>query len=147
MNAPLIARILGALFLVAGVLALIPVPFLAGTPPFDAPVVTLDLANRMLFGIFPVNLAHDVLHIVLGVWGLLAGARFAWAVGYCRVTAVLYLLLVLFGAIPLTNTLLGVAPIYGYDLLLHLVAALLAAYGGFARGSIAPGTPQAASGS
>lgn len=146
MNAPTIARILGLLFLVLGVVGCIPLAAIAPAAPFDAPTVTLDVANRMLFGIFPANAASDVLHIVLGVWGLLAGMRFGTGVVYCRVLALLSLVLVFFGAIPLTNTLLGVAPEYGWDIALNAIVALLCAYGGFARGSIAPQL-QAASGS
>lgn len=146
MDARAIARILGLLFLIAGIAGFIPLPWLAPPAPFDAPVVSLDPQYRLLFGLFPVNAAHDALHIVLGLWGLLAGLRFGAAVFYCRFTAIVYLVLAVFGLIPLLNTLLGVAPIYGWDAALHFVAALVAAYGGFGRGAMPPENTQAASG-
>jgi hypothetical protein len=147
MDARAIARILGVLFVVVGAIAFIPLPLIAPAPALDAPVVSLDAAYRLLFGLFPVNAAHDLVHIILGVWGLAAGVRFRSAVLYCRVVAIVYLVLAIFGLIPLLNTLLGVAPIYGWDVALHFIAALFAAYGGFGRGSQLPGEMnQAASG-
>jgi hypothetical protein len=145
MNAPLIARVLGLLFLILGILALLPFGWLSPMPPSDAPVITLDIANRLLFALFPVNAALDALYIVLGLWGSLSALRFGWALVYCRSVTFLFLVLAFFGVIPLVNTLLGVAPIYGWDIPLHFIAALLAAYGGFGRGSHAP-EPHAASG-
>lgn len=134
MNARLIARILGLLFLIAGVFGF--VPWVAPAAPFDAPVITLDAAYRMLFGLFPVNAALDVLHMLFGLWGLIAGARFNGAVVYCRGLVWIALVLVVLGTIPITNTLFGVAPIYGWDIALYVLVAIVAAYGGYGRGSI-----------
>ena len=134
MKAPLIARILGLVFLVSGIAGF--VPWVAPAAPLDAPVVTLDTAYRLLFWVFPVNVAHDALHLLFGIWGLLAGFRFKSSVLFCRCVFWIYLLVVILGIIPITNTLFGVAPIYGYDIVLHLLAVLLAAYGGYGRASI-----------
>jgi hypothetical protein len=136
MKAPLIARILGLLFIAAAVAGLL--PWIAPTAPFDAEVVTLDLQYRMLFGIFPLNVAHDLLHLIFGVWGLAASMRFNAAVIYLRSVAWIYLILVILGAIPILNTLFGVAPIYGWDVALHALIVLVATYGGYGRGSIKP---------
>ncbi len=134
MKAPLIARVLGLLFLVAGVAGLL--PWVAPGAPPDAPVVTLDIAYRMLFWVFPVNVAHDVLHLLFGIWGVVASLRFKSSLFYCRSVAWIYLLIVILGIIPITSTLFGVAPVYGWDIALHLVIVLVAAYGGYGRGSI-----------
>ncbi|HTV92797.1 MAG TPA: DUF4383 domain-containing protein [Verrucomicrobiae bacterium] len=136
MNAPLIARILGFVFLVFGVAGF--VPWIAPAAPFDAPVVTLDVAYRVLFGLFALNVAHDVLHLFFGIWGVVASLRFKSAVLYLRIVTWVYLIVVLLGVIPITNTLFGVAPIYGWDVALHLIVVLLAAYGGYGRGAIVP---------
>ena len=138
MNAPLIARIFGVLFLIAGIAGVVPWAGVAPAAPGDAIYINLDQYYRFLFGLFPVNLEHDALHVFLGIWGLLAGARFAWAVGYCRFVAVFYFFVVILGIIPITDTLFGAVPIYGWDVALHAVAALVCAYGGFMRGSIEP---------
>ena len=146
MNARAISRILGAVFLIVGIAGFLPFNWIAPAPPFDAPVVTIDTANRLLFGIFPVNAALDIVYAVLGLWGLLSALSFGAAVWYCRRVAVVFLVLAFFGIIPLFNTLLGFAPIYGWDVGLHFLTALLAAYGGFGRGSIRSEIAQAASG-
>lgn len=135
MNAPLIARILGLLFIIAAIAGF--VPWISPAAPFDAPVESIDGAYRLIGGLFPVNIAHDGLHVVFGLWGLLAALRTAWAVFYLRSVMWIYLLLALLGVIPVFAfyTLFGVAPIYGWDALLHFVIALFAAYGGYGRGS------------
>jgi hypothetical protein len=43
----------------------------------------------------------------------------------------LYGLLAILGLIPGTNTLFGLVPIYGHDVWLHALSALIAAYFGF----------------
>ncbi len=134
MNAPVIARILGILFLVAGIAGFL--PWVAPAAPFDAPVISWVTAYRMLFGLFPVNVAHDGVHVIFGLWGLAAGMSFKGGVFYCRTVTWIYLVLAICGLIPLLNTLLGVAPIYGWDVALHAATVLLAAYGGYGRGSM-----------
>jgi hypothetical protein len=136
MNAPLIARVLGLLFVAAAIAGLI--PWIAPGAPFDAEVVTLDMQYRMLFGLFPLNIAHDLVHLIFGVWGLFASLRFNAAVLYLRGVAWIYLVLVILGAIPVTNSLFGIVPIYGWDIALHALLVLVAAYGGYGRPSIKP---------
>jgi hypothetical protein len=136
MNAPLIARVLGLLFIAAAVAGLL--PWIAPLAPFDAPVVTLDMQYRMLFGLFPLNITHDLVHLLFGVWGIFASLRFGAAVIYLRSVAWIYLILVILGAIPITNSLFGIVPIYGWDIALHALLVLVAAYGGYGRASIKP---------
>jgi hypothetical protein len=143
MTAPLIASLLGLLFLIMGVAAF--VPWVAPAAPLDAPYLQLNVAYAILFWAFPMNLAHDVLHLVLGAWGLLAGAGFKSAVLYLRTLVWISLVLAILGICPLLNTLFGAAPIYGWDVALSVVVLLIAAFGGYGRGSIAPDVAQASS--
>ncbi|HEV7179383.1 MAG TPA: DUF4383 domain-containing protein [Candidatus Baltobacteraceae bacterium] len=133
MSAPTIARIFGMLLLLAGIAGLI--PWTAPAAPFEAPVVTLDLAYRTLAGLFPVNIANDVLHLVFGITGVLLARSFGASVGWCRVIGWTYLVLTVLGMIPITSTLFGVAPLYGNNIWLHALFALFALYGGYGRGS------------
>ena len=110
-----LARVFGALFILVGVLGFVP----ALVP------------NGSLFGLFPVNAMHNLVHIGLGVWGVVAGVSLAAAVIYFRGIAIIYGLLAVLGLIPATNTLFGLAPIHGADVVLHGVLALIAAYFGF----------------
>ena len=110
-----LARVFGALFILIGVL---------GFVPALAPM-------GYLFGLFPINAVHNLVHIGLGVWGVVAGVSLAAAVIYFRGIAIIYGLLAVLGLIPATNTLFGLAPIHGADVALHAVLALIAAYFGF----------------
>ena len=143
MSAPLIARILGLLFLIAGIAGLL--PWTASAAPVDAPVITLDAFYRFIFGVFPSNAAYDALNILFGAGGLIAAITFGGAVFYCRVVTWVFVLLAILGALPFfaTYTLFGAAPIYGWDIGLHAFVALVAAYGGYGRGAMKPEpTPQ-----
>ena len=116
------ARIFGAIFVAVGLLGFVP------------PLVP----NGNLLGLFPVNAMHNLVHVGLGVWGLIAGASLAAAVIYFRGIAIIYGVLAVLGLIPVTNTLFGLAPIHGADVLLHAVLAVIAAYLGFFWSSSKP---------
>ena len=49
-----------------------------------------------------------------------------------RAVAVIYALLAVMGLIPGLNTTFGLVPIYGHDVWLHALLAIVAAYFGFA---------------
>lgn len=132
MKAPLIAKVLGIAFLAAGVLGF--APYVTVPADLTAQWITLNANYGFLAALFPVNAVHDVIHVLFGVWGLAAAGSFKGAVRYCRAIAWIYGLLVLLGAIPITNTVFGIVPIYGFDVGLHLLVALLAFYGGYGAG-------------
>ncbi|HEY1976840.1 MAG TPA: DUF4383 domain-containing protein [Candidatus Baltobacteraceae bacterium] len=136
MKAPMIARVLGIAFLLAGILGF--VPYVTVPADLTAQWVTLGANYGFLGGLFPVNVVHDLIHVLFGVWGLAASGKFAASVRYCRAIAWIYAILVVLGAIPITNTVFGIVPIYGFDVLLHLVVALLAFYGGYGAGRYEP---------
>jgi len=136
MKAPAMARIVGLLWLFAGALAL--VPLVTPPAPMTAEYLTLGANYGWLFGIFAVNAPADLLHIVLGGWGLIGSFGFKGSVLYLRAIAWICLILALLGAIPITNTLFGALPVYGYDIALHVVVGVFALYGGYGAGSIPP---------
>ena len=110
-----LARVFGAIFIVVGALGFVPALVPGGN----------------LLGLFPVNAVHNLVHVGLGVWGVIAGVSLAAALIYFRGIAIVYGLLAVLGLIPATNTLFGLAPIHGADVVLHAVLALIAAYLGF----------------
>ena len=134
MSSPLLARIAGAFLILFGVAGF--VPWIAPAAPFDAPVLSIDIGYRILAGIFPVNVVSNGVDILFGIAGLLAALSFTGAVVWCRITAWWLVLLLLFGLIPITNTLFGIAPLYGNDLLLNGVFSLVALFGGYGRPSL-----------
>jgi Domain of unknown function (DUF4383) len=111
------ARVFGVIFVVVGILGFVPA----------------TMTNGMLLGLFPVNAVHNIVHILLGVWGLAVAKSVAGSVGYFKGLAIIYGLLTVLGLIPATNTLFGLAPIHGNDVWLHLALAVVAAYFGFAK--------------
>jgi len=136
MKAPAFSRLFGVIFLLVGALGF--APWATPPAPLGAEYLTLGNGYGLIFGIFAVNGAHDLLHILIGGWGVLASFGFKPSVIYLRFLAVFYLLLVVLGSIPITNTLFGAVPIYGWDVGLHAIVALVALYGGFGAGAVSP---------
>ena len=104
----------GVIYLVAGVLGFIP---------------SLQ-TNHALFGIFQVNLLHNLLHVVIGIGGLAAVSSLANSRTFCQVVGVILLLLGVIG-IGIPNP-LGLLYIGQADIPLHLVSGAVLAYFGFA---------------
>ena len=117
----------GIVFLVAGVAGFIP----GLSPVHDHPGLTMDAGSRLALGLFPVNLLHNIIHVLFGLWGLAAARSFAGSRAYARAVAIIYGLLTVMGLIPALNTTFGLVPIYGNDVWLHALLALVAAYFGF----------------
>jgi hypothetical protein len=126
-NTRTFARIYGIVFLIVGVGGFIP----GLTREHDHPDMVIDMASGMELGLFPVNALHNIVHLVFGVWGILAARDFDAARLYARVVAIAYGVLTIMGLIPATNTTFGLVPIYGHDVWLHAVLAVGAAYFGF----------------
>ncbi|MCH8685855.1 DUF4383 domain-containing protein [Pedomonas mirosovicensis] len=129
MNTRSFALIFGILFLAAGIAGFIPA--LMGDPDPDHPAMIVDQNYGRLFNILPVNILHNLVHIVFGLWGLLAYRTFSAARLYARVVAVSYAILALFGLIPGLNTLFGLVPLFSNDVWFHALLAVIAAYFGF----------------
>lgn len=122
------ALILGIAFLAAGILGFVP---RLVTMPASQPALMVESTHGLLFGLFPVNAVHNLLHLAFGVWGVVVWRDFAASRLYCRSVAVIYAVLAVLGLIPATSTLFGLAPIHGHDVWLHGVIALASAYFGF----------------
>jgi hypothetical protein len=129
MNTQLFARIYGIVFLIIGIVGFVP----GLTPPHEHPGLIVNGSSGMELGLFPVNILHNAVHILFGVWGLVAAGSLAGAVLFARAVAIIYALLTVLGLIPATNTAFGLVPIYGHDVWLHGVLAVVAAYFGFVR--------------
>jgi hypothetical protein len=85
-----------------------------------------------LLGLFPVNVLHNLVHVLFGIWGLAAFASFAASRGYARSVAIIYGILVIMGLIPVLQTTFGLIPLYGNDVWLHALIAVVAAIFGWA---------------
>lgn len=116
-----VAMVFGVVFLLVGVLGLL-VP--GGTGMEAHP----DQAPKLL-NLFPVNLLHNVVHLAFGVWGILASRRYDAARTYCRIGAIIYVVLVVLAFIDPTT--FGLVPIGGNDIWLHALLAAGLGYFGF----------------
>ena len=123
------ALVYGAVFLLVGIAGFVP-------PLLTSPDVVLNVegepaATGLLFGLFPVNALHNIVHIAFGIWGLLAFRGFGAARVYARSVAVVYAVFVVMGLIPAANTVWGLVPLYGHVIWLHAVLAAVAAWFGW----------------
>jgi Domain of unknown function (DUF4383) len=131
-----IATLFGVVFLAVGALG-----FVASGAGHS--MTSMD-GTSMLLGVFPVNVVHNAVHAGFGVWGLVAGRSRGSAIVYTLASGAAYLVLAIVGLS--TPTLFGLVPIGGYDIMLHLVLAVVLAGAGFWTAWIAPPRTAAESG-
>lgn len=115
-----VATISGAVFIVVALLGV-----------FTGGMVGMRMggSSTMLLGLFPVNLLHNLVHLAFGIWGVIAGRSERSSVVYALGSGAAYLLLGVLGMF--TDSVLGMVPIGGYDVVLHLVLAIALAGCGF----------------
>lgn len=115
-----VALIFGIVFILVGILGFV-------TP--GGMSMEADPAPGHLLGIFGVNLLHNVVHLLIGVWGVVASRSWSGAKAFLQIGGVLYLVLAALGfVIPTT---FGLIPIGGNDIYLHVVLGLVMAGIGF----------------
>ena len=121
------ALLFGIVFLAVGVAGFVPglvQPLHEGHPP-------VDYNGGQLLGLFPINTLHNAVHVLFGLWGLLASRSLSGSVTYARGVAIIYAVLTIAGLVPNLNTMYGMVPLYGNDIWLHAVLAIVAAYFGW----------------
>jgi hypothetical protein len=124
------ALVYGIVFLLVGLAGFIPA-FVAPYGP-GHPELAVEAGAGLLFGLFPVNVLHNLVHVVFGIWGIAVWRSAVRSRGYARAVAVVYAVLAVMGFIPLLNTTFGLIPLHGHDIWLHVVLAGVAAYFGWA---------------
>src|SRR3546814_149554 len=99
-NTRIFALVFGVVFLAAGIAGFIP-PLVtpgADVPPGSAGMETPHMMNvGLLFGIFPVNAMHNIVHLLFGLWGLAASRSLKAGWIYACGVAAIYLILALMG--------------------------------------------------
>ena len=124
------AQIFGIVFILVAILG-----FVASGGSMEADP---EHAPRLL-GLFPVNVLHNVVHLLFGVWGLVASRTFEGSRTYGRAGGIAYLGLAVLGLI--SPSMFGLVPIGDHDIWLHVILGIaLAAIGFTAR----PATARAA---
>ena len=123
------ALIWGILFLVIVASGFVP-GMLQPPHPGDPELAMGSMYGRAL-DLFPVNLLHNLVHLVFGIWGVMAYRSYGAAKTYARVVAVVYALFAVMGLVPGLNTTFGLVPLFSHDVWLHVLLAAGAAYFGF----------------
>ena len=130
------ALIWGIGFLAAGISG-----FVLATPPHPGhPPLVVDSFYGQALGLFPVNILHNIVHLLFGVWGLLASRSLSGAKGFAKSVAIIYAVFVVAGLIPGLNTMFGFVPLFGNDVWLHILLAAPAAYFGWMHRDVATTT-------
>lgn len=105
-----IAAVFGVVFIAVALLG-----FVTGGMSMDAHMMSAP----KLLGLFPVNFLHNAVHLLFGVWGLLAARSPIGARRYCLLSGATYLVLTGLGFI--VPEVFGLIPIGGNDIALHAV--------------------------
>jgi hypothetical protein len=113
-----VALAFGVIYLLVGVLGL--APFVGGS---------YTQTNSKLLGFVPINLLHNIVHLVIGLAGIAAAASLARSPQFCQV----------FGVVPIAIGIVGIfvsnplslIPIGGFDVVIHLATGGILAYFGF----------------
>ena len=113
-----VALAFGIVYLLVGILGLL--PFVGGT-------VTQTDSN--LLGLVPINLLHNIVHLVIGIAGIAAAASLARSRQFCQIFGVVLILIGLVGIV--VNNPLNLIPIGGFDIVIHLATGGLLSYFGF----------------
>ncbi len=122
------ALVYGIVFLIVGAGGFIP-GLLA--PPRTHPNLSVNTSFGHLMGLFPVNVLHNIVHLLFGAWGVAAYRGLGGARTYAQGVAIIYAVLAVAGIIPGLRTTFGLIPLFGHDIWLHAVLAAGAAYFGF----------------
>jgi len=116
-----VALIFGVVFILVAVLGFL-------TEGGTSMAADMETAPELL-GLFPVNLLHNVVHLLFGIWGVLASRTWPAARTYCRVGGIIYLVLTVLGFVAPDT--FGLIPIGGNDIWLHAVLGVVLAGVGF----------------
>ena len=108
-----VAQIFGILFIL-GALA----GFYTGGMSMEADPAVAPKA----LGLFPVNLLHNIVHLLFGIWGLAASRSFTGAKQYGQIGGAIYLVLAVLGFVAPDG--FGMVPLGGNDIWLHVALGL-----------------------
>lgn len=122
-----LAQVFGWAFVLVG---------LAGFAATGMDMTADHMTAPRLFGLFPVNALHNVVHLVFGLWGLLGSRSYGGARTYLLGAGLTYLVLAALGYVAPNG--LGLVPLGGNDIGLHLFLGLALLLSGMITQRAAP---------
>ena len=136
------ALVIGIVYVLAGLAGFVP----ALGDERTSPDLIVDAAYRDVLGLFPANVLHHLVHLAIGILGILAYRTYAASRNYSRALAVVYAVLAVMGLIDAgnINTTFKLIPLLSHDVWLHAVTAAVAAYFGFVAPRAVDAYPDAA---
>ena len=60
-------------------------------------VMAMDATTGMVLGVFPVDLLHNIVHLLFGIWGLVASRTWAGSKQFFTVGGTIYIVLTAVG--------------------------------------------------
>lgn len=129
------ALTIGILFLILGLAGFTPaVVSLPGTSesfiPLDESPNAYAAGFGYIFGLFPTNFLHNLLHCAVGLLGITSYTSASSARLFNRIFAVAYLALAIMGLLPFAKTFFGSMPLFGHNVWFNALSAIAAAYYG-----------------
>ncbi len=120
----------GIIFIIVGVAGF----FAAFRSPYPVtdPALLITANQGYLFGLFPVNVLHNLVHLAFGIWGIAVYKSASGSLAYARSVEIIYAIFVIMGLIPVLNTAFGLVPLHAHDIWLHILLAVGAAYFAYA---------------
>ena len=73
------ALIAGLIYIVVGLLGFVPGLV---QPPLEPRDLMVDAGHGRLLGLFPINVVHNVVHLLIGAWGVLSNKSFEASRGF-----------------------------------------------------------------
>lgn len=123
------ALVVGVAFTLAGIAGFL--PFFTPHAPPEAPHLIVETSYGLLLGLFPVNIIHNLFHFGVGMMGVLAFRSYPSALQFSRFLGIALGVLTVMGLIPPLSTGFGLWPLYGHDIWLHGLEAVIGVYLGF----------------
>jgi len=106
-----VVQIVSILLIIVGVAGMIP------------GIGTMDMQPVMLFGLIPVNVLENIVHIALGAWGLMASRSYAGSKNYAMINGGLYIVLAVLGFVDPSG--FGLMPLGGNALIVHALFGII----------------------
>ncbi|MFW5473648.1 DUF4383 domain-containing protein [Knoellia sp. CPCC 206450] len=111
------ARVVGAVFLLVGVLGFVP----GITSNYGDMTFASHDSDAMLLGIFQVSILHNIVHLLFGVAGLAMSRTWSGARNYLIGGGVIYLLLWIYGLLIDKDSSANFVPVNSADDWLHFL--------------------------
>jgi hypothetical protein len=111
------AAVVGAVFLLVGILGFIP----GITTNYDELAVAGPASDAMLFGVFEVSVLHNLVHVLFGLAGLAASRTAVTARNYLLVGGIIYLVLWMYGLVINLGSEANFVPVNMADNWLHFI--------------------------